>query len=596
MKGDQNEFILKQLDSFKVCEIKENHIKDIDKITTSVISNILNKNFVSGNDMKAVLCLFDTFFSSFQKKKKKGIYNLPNNIHKWIKNIVKLKVSSQEGFVYVSDFFSSDIKVIIKVPQDVKFSGDLIKEYFIGVCALNKLRQIIPTFVYTLGSFICSGPNNKGKINKLCGNENEKYQRPFIVYEKINGTSADDLLSNNDLNFEEWLVIFIQLLLSLEVAQREVQFTHFDLHCGNVMVRKNDTKYKYSVPLDDEIYTIENPSAIPSIIDFGLSSAYINENYIGYEDMEEYGILKHMVPGYDMYKFLIYSLKYCRDSKLRGNIISMFGFYGKNDPYNIFNDFEDGLDKATDDFCADVTNSPAANYTPLNFLNWIYYNTDDKISSIAKKVVDINKRNYYAKIFYSSAIKEYEKIFNKFDDGLDRAVNIIEKCVNKYPSYIMTKYNIKLLENYNIEMKSSRITSNIKDLKIFLEKYGNYLLKKDQDILEKVFEIQVPEQNIVTRVISGILSCSLLSTEEDKNKAIESFNIMDYEIRLKKYLQFHYTIIELGLLPLFKIWNNRFLNSNIYLFYIKNNKKTERSRRWVQTLSASKKADILYDI
>ena len=51
------------------------------------------------------------------------------------------------------DFFSPDINVVIKVAK--KDSISMLREYFIGIKAINNLRYLIPTFSYTLGAFLC---------------------------------------------------------------------------------------------------------------------------------------------------------------------------------------------------------------------------------------------------------------------------------------------------------------------------------------------------------------------------------------------------------------------------------------------------------
>ena len=64
------------------------------------------------------------------------------------------------------------------------------------------------------------------------------------------------MIETNEINFNQWLLIFIQTLLGLEVAQREVRFTHFDLHPGNLMIRKKDN-FNYTIPLDINTYYIK---------------------------------------------------------------------------------------------------------------------------------------------------------------------------------------------------------------------------------------------------------------------------------------------------------------------------------------------------
>ena len=74
--------------------------------------------------------------------------------------------------------------------------------------------------------------------------------------------------------------------------------------------------------------------------------------------------------------------------------------------------------------------------------------------------------------------------------------------------------------------------------------------------------------------------------------AIEKLNkVLLYEDKLKIYMQFYFTILELNLQDEFGDWLNRFEQSDIYYFYTKNILKNEQSRRWAKTLIFSSKND-----
>ena len=75
----------------------------------------------------------------------------------------------------------------------------MIQEYFIGIKSLNKLRYLIPTFVYTLGAFLFSKPTKTGKI---CSGNRKK--TAFVIYEKIQGESVSNLLKLKKINFSQW--------------------------------------------------------------------------------------------------------------------------------------------------------------------------------------------------------------------------------------------------------------------------------------------------------------------------------------------------------------------------------------------------------
>lgn len=584
MEGFQDKFILEQLNMFPICEIKEKYINNLKEVSTTVIRKILNQKFVNGSDMRAVLCLFDTLFLSTintTNVRENGLYNLTDHINKLIKRMKKIPVKSSEGFVYITNILSKDIQVIIKVPRTDYGFNQMVREYFIGIKAINKLRYLIPNFVYTLGSFLCPKPTNSGKI---CTEKTQK--TAFVLYEKIPGKSLDILLQNNELIFEEWLIIFFQILLSLEVAQREIRFTHFDLHAGNVIIRKKD-KFSYVVPLDNITYHINNPENFPVMIDFGISSAYIDNRYIGTFNYAKYGILNFMIPGYDMYKFMIYSVIYTKCTKMRTKIMSLFQFYDKDDPYNVFDDFlqgkNDSIKVAANEYCKEVTFSRIATYTPNMMLKWLWKEFRKELSS----KVRISERIQYLPLQYSNTIKEYEDIFNHSNEGREYAIKLVDNCINLRASYVMTKYNKKILENYNEYLQSPYLSYRIKSLNIYL-KESEGLIDVDKAMLEKVFNIEVPDQTKLTNTVNNLLEITIRhSNPDNKRNAVSELDIIVYQEKLNPYLQFYFTIFELNLEDKFSDWIYRFRNSELYLFYLKNVNSNERAIRWGQTLLAS---------
>lgn len=579
MERSQEKFILEQLNAYPICEISEKYTDKVKEVSIQVVRNILNKNFISGSDMKAVHYLFDTIFLSATKKNKreKGLYNLSKHIKQFVTKMEKLHVKSTEGFVYDTDIFSKDIQVVIKIPQLESGFESMIREYFIGIKAINKLQYIIPVFVYTLGSFLCPKPTKTGKIYT-----NRTNNTAYVLYEKISGEPIGKLLNNKEINFDQWLLIFVQILLGLEVAQREVRFTHFDLHTGNVMVCHNDN-FNYTVPLDTTSYNVNNTDLIPVIIDFGLATSYIDDRYIGSFKHARYGMLNFMVPGYDMYKFIIYSVSNSKDPDMKQNIMNLFQFYGDNDPYDILKKGSSGVSKATKEYCREASFSPVANYTPLMFVEWICKIYRHKL----QPNITVSERMLYIPIRYSSIIKEYDDIFHYSQEGRYKAIELADECINLKPSYVMTKYNIKVLENYNKGLQSPDIASHIKGLNIFLNASEN-LLNIDIAMMEKVFEIKIPSQRELKDIVDNILNITIRHPNpENKRKAVKDLDILVYQEKLKPYLQFYFTILEIDLEDRFTEWIQRFKTSDIFQFYTKNVTQNERAIRWGQTLLAS---------
>jgi Txe/YoeB family toxin of Txe-Axe toxin-antitoxin module len=583
MESLQETFILEQLKN----DNSHNQIKkyNLDELS-SYLNLLLNKESPTGSDMKAIAYLFDNLFSIGLKKdlKEKGLSNLSKKIQNCVKKMEQLQVKSKEGFIYITDFFSSDIQVVIKIPQNSNSFNSKVREYFIGIRSLNNLRYLTPTFVYTLGAFSCPKPSKKGKIgqtNKIT---------PYVLYEKVPGDSFHTLLKNDKLDFKKWLILFFQLLLGLEIAQRESRFTHFDMHSDNVMVR-SDNVSTYTISLDMTTYTVNDPESVPVIIDFGASTTYIEGKYIGCYDYIKHGMLNFMVPGHDMYKFMISSIRKTTNKKLKEKLISLFHFYQKDDdPYSIVETGEDGVNTASDEYCKRITFSKVANYTPLMFIEWLCEHKE--FSNELSSIIRVSKRENYVSIKYSNIIREYENIFSCIKNEQNNPEKIIElghTCLKKIPSYVMCKYIITILERYNTFAESEDLKVKVTLLKKNIKKSKSFLLQCDLDMLNNVFSIEMPSQEDFDQCVSEILNIPIRHPNaKEKEEAVKKLEtLLFYQNELNHYLQFYFTILELGLEKNFKDFLKKFKTSTIYFFHINNITQTQRAIRWGQTLLAS---------
>jgi hypothetical protein len=591
MKEDQEVIINEEISTYYPCEINTQHIDKMKLKDLSILrlSTILKQKIISGTDMKAVFCLFETLFLATSQKKRDGICVLTENIREYISNFKHFSTESAQGYIYMVDFFSPDINLVIKVSKYKP--ADMLREYFIGIKAINKLRYLIPTFSYTLGAFKCAptfndaGSQLPNYSENLCDSKSNITITPFVLYEKIIGTSVSDLLKDFGLTFtfDQWLVILFQLLLGLEVAQRELRFTHYDLHSENVMIRKNDS-YSYNVPLDMATYNIVNPEFIPVVIDFGMSCSYIDGKYFGAFDYSKYGMEHFIVPGHDMYKFISHSLVTARKD-LKTKIRSVFRFYGEDDPYNIISDPYSGAFNATNEYCAKVISSPAANYTPIMLIDWLWKQKEYR--SILEPYITKTERIEYLPIQYSSTIKQYDDIFNYTKEGTDKAVEIADKCFPLKSSYVMSKYNIMVLEKYNKELKSPKLDSKILLWNMFLSQSEYELISSDINMLEKVFAIRIPTQDDLDK-ITNLLTIKINYEKVTVDKAVKEIdNIFVYHTQITPYLQFYFTMLELGLTDKFNKWVQKFKQSDIYLFHNNNIIQIERAIRWSYSIRAS---------
>jgi hypothetical protein len=116
-------------------------------------------------------------------------------------------------------------RILVKVNayHDGPESCGALVEYFLGIEAINKLRYTLPTFMYTLAMFPCNPRPCLDSPGEICWDpsppDHSSAGNTGILYEYIWGNTLNNLLYDEILNFEDWINIFAQILLSLEVAQ-----------------------------------------------------------------------------------------------------------------------------------------------------------------------------------------------------------------------------------------------------------------------------------------------------------------------------------------------------------------------------------------
>ena len=579
MERDQEIFINEKLNSIEICVEEEisKFTNDIYNISLNTITNILKKHYMNGSDMKALFCLFSTLILSNKTSKElSGLYRFGIGIQNSIKKIKQIDIHSKHAYVFNTEFFGDNFEVVIKTPHQIIHNSNILREYLLGVLCFNKLRYLIPTFVYTLGAFECN-IENKGKINLCSTGDNMGY----IIYEKIKGYSVSQLFYDKKINFKRWLEIFAQLLLTLEVAQRKCRFTHFDLHLGNVMVRENPTD-SYCINLDNITYKI-SPQNDPVIIDFGMSCVYTSDRYIGAYGYENNGVCNFMVPGFDMYKFLIFSL-YTAKGKLKNKIIKLLKFYGDNDPYNISKDIKN-IKIARNDLCKQITYSLAGTYTPYMFYLWL----SKEYNGLISPIISSSKRKEYMILQYSSSLHKYNNIFKKDENEKICAIELANDYIINIHSYILISYNLMILSKYNDKLRSKDLNVKIDMIKRKIDSIKHSLIESDKSVLEKVFDIFHPDEKDLHNACNNVLKLGIRHRNPgEKISTVKILNkLLKYREQLNVYLELFYTIIEINHYELFKEWVDKFLKSDIYTFYEHNNNHVERANRWGMTLLAS---------
>lgn len=252
----------------------------------------------------------------------------------WLKDIQLFGAESKQGNVYKGKFLNQC--VVLKQPKKSFFLENTLKDYFNGIYCVNKLRLECPLFAYTYGLLTVTNE----KVKKEKGEESELW----LVTEYINGKTLKVMLTENLLSFKDFLDIFVQILIALEIGQEKFKFCHYDLHTDNIIIDQIKSSYKSHV----FVYDVEvNSMYRPVLIDYGMSSISPEKNvFIGQHKIEKNGIFHYLFPGYDAYVFLLF----CRDianDTIKAGIDELFKFYGSIDHVNYVSTLKNNTGRQT---------------------------------------------------------------------------------------------------------------------------------------------------------------------------------------------------------------------------------------------------------
>jgi len=511
-----------------VIETITKHYSDFSD-NSSILSQSLLPRFIDGSAMRATSHAIHESLICNECKYIDGIYTPRKNIEEWLPHTKKRNILSSEAYIYDAEPVQN-VQCVLKTPRHpVECYKNGIREYYIGRY-LNSLRNIIPNFVYTFG---------------LCKTDNGTYG---TIFESVPGTTLEYALKNNKITFIQFIRIYTQILLSLEIAQRDCNFTHFDLHTGNVILRPVQTPFASYVLFDEQKYEIYTEDFVPTIIDFGMSTIDDGTRTVGSYTFSMFGMYNFPIPGVDMYKLLFYSY-YHSNGVLHRQIGELITFFSDRDPYKILLQNRTGLKNIAKEFVKKVSTSYIATYTPLQFANWIM-----KKYSCIDTNIKVKKRDMYKSISLAY-LRDWD-----------------------------TEYLDTFLGGYLLPLYVTNILLQ-KDTKTDLESNRKKYISTDKKNMLLYMKIEPPDLIKLQNNINRILNMPFDNVDID---IIEEFiNQAEFYYKIRLFLRLVYIIRELRLHKKYKTYSTfikAFFASPQYLFYTQIRENVQRTIRWSITL------------
>lgn len=408
----------------------------------------------------------------FQENLTKILNSMDSRIFKnWVRKIKIIGEPSANGIAMEASTESDNKLFILKVAKknDQRSVNEMIHECFIGIYALNNIRQYVPNFTWTYGMLSCTKPILRGKeiISWCVPTKNENY----LILENIRGATPLSKFINT-CTTSEYLQVFLQILNALTFAHKHYGFTHSDLHDANILVRK--LKHKIAIPCYNGGYIITD--LIAFVIDYGQSFVYYKGKPEGYgkykgDKKSDYISSLEPNPAIDSHKMLMFTATTAAVNKRDDLFIFMeelYKYFGTE--FSLYerlvkraNDMSDyfGIDPKTvpfyshEDFFRYITESIKLDFISRTNMNY-------KVASCTNECnVNINsiKMKPTVKCPHHDKLKEIKNY--KITDH-DSIIILYEKIYNFANEY--TLYNCKGLESRNV---SEMIENSL----IFLDNY-----------------------------------------------------------------------------------------------------------------------------
>jgi serine/threonine protein kinase len=334
-------------------------------LNLNMIKNLLGNDFYQYNVMEGIQYVSEALLVG------KNLIETSKKVHK---NIGSLKSLAAGANGVVSSASVGDksglFKIVVKNEQNAG-ADTLHHEAFVGLAGTNKLRKLIPNYAYIYGIFECSGiPQNTKKgaeIKNYC-NPDAANVAAYVLYENVPGPTLESNIRT--MSADDFVNIYFQTLCALNVGNINIDFTHFDLHCGNIVLRKieggiHGIKYPTKDFGDIYLYT----DTIATIIDLG--SAHIKYKKKDYWYPFQSNINpKQSFPLFDAFKLLMFAARMAWNGGKKSNIEV---YKVCEDIYKFFasDNFDNSVDIGVDYFYQLPNDSKARHYSLEPLMQYI---------------------------------------------------------------------------------------------------------------------------------------------------------------------------------------------------------------------------------
>lgn len=473
-------------------------------------------------------------------------------------NLNKISSDSEYGEAIVSGYKSIKDMFILKIPR--KASENLLHEFFVGN-QLNTLRSVVSNFAYIYGGFNCNYPKFiEHNTFNFCSNDQNMVK--YIIYENIYDSISMFKFAQK-CNIDEFLNIFLQIILCLDYANKRLGFVHYDLHGENILIRQFRDYVTLVYPYKNKYLYIKTKN-IPFIIDYGFSRVEVNGKIFSYDGGMTRGNIRYSDynPLFDPFKLLFSVLGRTNFKNYDEGLYILSKFFinsSKEDLKDAIQYLDSryyeppNLIKGTNEnFIEYIMNTFNMNIPEENIDTYpIYSCISPSICESKEEIIDSKKiPENYMFLFYKmhkeikqGMIKEeHEKIFNEILSNVNKNINELWKNID----IILNDKIHDITSLVNINYITIDILNYIK--KDFLNKYKLndyinlyvYKMKIMYDILKHFYTLDSKNkelENIINdiKAIIDLFENKTYNTINIKIKIVEDNIKKLKELSIKKH-------------------------------------------------------------
>lgn len=306
------------------------------------LKDLANGEFYNADVLELMACTLDAMFYTSP-----GDYSATLASGEITKSMItrfrQIGDNSAYGYALSGDIQNQKDMFVVKVPRGGS-GKDLRHELFTGLMATNKLRYRVPNYAYVFGGFGCAAPiidETTKKVINWCGSTDQTDLVPYVIYENIApGETLTKMLKN--CSYAEFMSAYIQIISALIVGNQTIDFTHYDLHTDNIVMRDvskhypGDFQIPYSVREVESTYYV-TCNRVATMIDYGRS--FVRYDGEGYGMPSQGEVSLSLYPDrswclYDSYKLLLFcayhAIRY-DNLDLLPAIRTIFRFFNKTD-------------------------------------------------------------------------------------------------------------------------------------------------------------------------------------------------------------------------------------------------------------------------